>query len=156
MYSSFVSSQNSLENSQQDFPDRSPPVYESNTFNPIKRGLGAGSGNGAGSGIGAGAGGGVTGERSRGSPRTSVGGGGGGRDSLDLPTNDVEDLDEEEDLDLPGFRELYPAHFRKVFTKWHGMTYYPTYWLCFLLMGRPAGKEGRPCLEAGNIIRYLL
>ena len=46
----------------------------------------------------------------------------------------VEDLDAPEDIDLPGFKTLYPAQYRKVFAKWHGMTYYPTYCLTFLLI----------------------
>ena len=73
---------------------------------------------------------------------------------MDSGTNDVEDLEVEEDNDLPGFKELYPANFHKVFAKWHGLTYYPTYWLSFLIIGRPAAKEGRPCLEAGRL-KYL-
>ena len=53
------------------------------------------------------------------------------------------------------FNKLYFSNFKKVFVKVKPSTYYPTYWLTFLLIGRPAGKDGRPPLEAG-INFYIL
>ena len=53
------------------------------------------------------------------------------------------------------FNKLYVSNFKKVFVKVKPSTYYPTYWLTFLLIGRPAGKDGRPPLEAG-INFYIL
>ncbi len=52
------------------------------------------------------------------------------------------------------FNKLYVSNFKKVFVKVKPSTYYPTYWLTFLLIGRPAGKDGRPPLEAGIYFIY--
>ena len=59
------------------------------------------------------------------------------------------EIDEDYSLSTPRYREVYDNAYRKVFVKTLPRDFYPTYWLTFLLCGRPAGKLGRPGLEAG-------
>ena len=79
-------------------------------------------------------------EASQDDANTFTGGGGGpaGGDGAD-----------ENDNDEPDFKEIYAINFKKVFLKVKPESYYPTYWLVFLVLGRPAGNRGRPPLEAG-------
>lgn len=67
------------------------------------------------------------------------GGGGGGED-------EVEEVENTQSL---AYKEIYAAQYKKIFVKTKVDMYYPTYWLSFLLLGRPAQKDGRPVLEAG-------
>ena len=100
---------------------------------------------GGGGGAAGGSGGG--GEAAKG----SGGGGGAARGEGDA-------VGEENETDELDFKEVYAINFKKVFCKIRPNSYYPTYWLVFLILGRPAGNKGRPPLEAGfnAIIYYIL
>ena len=80
---------------------------------------------------------------------SGVGGGGGTANEEATIAKDGKEQDPDETL--PDFKMLYISNFRKVFPKSKIASYYPTYWLTFMLLGRPAGKAGRPPLEAGII-----
>ncbi len=80
---------------------------------------------------------------------SSVGVGGGGGDRGE------DEVEEVEGIQSIAYKEIYANQFKKVFIKTKVDMYYPTYWLSFLLIGRPAQKDGRPVLEAGKIIILL-
>jgi hypothetical protein len=75
------------------------------------------------------------------------------REASGRADDEVEDLD---DIHLPAYKEVYANQYRKVFVKTKVDLYYPTYWITFLLLGRPAQKDGRPLLEAGIYHIYIL
>ena len=70
-------------------------------------------------------------------------------DTQPLATGGGGGEDQENDKDMPDFKELYVINFKKVYNKVKINSYYPSYWLSFLILGRAAGRLGRPPLEAG-------
>jgi hypothetical protein len=82
----------------------------------------------------------------------AIGGGGGGSGVVGT----VDDTEDDDFSSIPAYKEIYSAQYKKIFVKEKVDQFYPTYWLTFLLIGRPAMKDGRPVLEAGIISIYYL
>jgi hypothetical protein len=67
--------------------------------------------------------------------------------------DDDDDDDNDQDMEngdtVPEYKTVYAQNYQKVFCKERPESFYPHYWITFMLLGRPAGKNGRPPLEAG-------
>ena len=48
------------------------------------------------------------------------------------------------------YNDAYTVQYNKIFKKTSSQTWYPIYWLSFLLIGFAAGEEGKTVLGAGN------
>ncbi len=76
------------------------------------------------------------------------------------PEEQIDGQEDEQDKKpvecLPDFKSLYAQNFLKVYPEENVDTFYPTYWLTFLLIGRAAGKDVRPSLEVGIYVKYIL
>ena len=53
---------------------------------------------------------------------------------------------------VPSYNIAYGQQYSKIFLKMDPQFFYPTYWLTFLILGFPAGEEGRTILGAGSIL----
>ena len=51
----------------------------------------------------------------------------------------------------PSFEQAYRAAYLRVFSKEDSDSWTPHYWLAFILIGLPAGNQGRAVLSAGII-----
>ena len=55
----------------------------------------------------------------------------------------------DKDVIVPTFEDAYQAAFRKVYPRENAHRWIPDYWISFLLIGMPAGDDGRTVLGAG-------
>ena len=61
----------------------------------------------------------------------------------------------DKDVIVPTFEDAYQAAFRKVIIRENANQWIPDYWISFLLIGMPAGEDGRTVLGAGLFYLYI-